>query len=121
MASIALIRVAFFVILFHMRTKTKFEERKKEVDREIGKLIREARNKRGLSQVELSIKLGYESPVFVSLIEKGKSPVPLRTIWLLGKEIGLPIGKVKKMLIDSYEKRMHEAIDEGKKWPGISE
>lgn len=44
----------------------------------IGEQIKEARLKAGLTQLQLSQKLGYDSMQFVSLFERNLSKVPLK-------------------------------------------
>jgi transcriptional regulator with XRE-family HTH domain len=52
---------------------------------EIGKRIKEAREKEELTQAELASQLGYSSPTFISLIEDGKRKVRIDDLEKIGK------------------------------------
>ena len=86
-----------------------------KVDVELGALVREYRQKAGMTQLELSTKLGYESMQFVSLFERGLSKIPLKVIGKLVVILGIPEKKVTKALVDSLVTDMNEQIREGKK------
>ena len=82
---------------------------------EVGLIIREARLRAGLTQLELSAMLGYDSMQFVSLFERGLSKCPLK---VLGKCCALlkipPASLIKK--VQTYESLyIEEAIMEGYK------
>lgn len=85
------------------------------MESEIGTLIREYRLKAGFTQKDLAEKLGYTQPVFVSLIEKGASKVPLQTLGELITLLNIPEKKITKILIDSYSQKVKEEIKSGKK------
>ena len=52
-----------------------------EYDRKkLGEFLRERREKSGLTQSDVSARLGYSSPQFISNIERGVSVVPLKTL-----------------------------------------
>lgn len=42
-----------------------------------GQLIKKHREKIGMTQLELARELGYEIPQFISIVEHGRSKVPL--------------------------------------------
>jgi transcriptional regulator with XRE-family HTH domain len=86
-----------------------------KLDVELGALVREHRQKAGMTQLELSNKLGYESMQFVSLFERGLSKIPLKVIGKLVVILGIPEKKVTKALIDSLTIEINEQIKEGKK------
>lgn len=46
----------------------------------LGEIIREKRINNGLTQFDLSQKLGYDSVQFVSLFERGLSKVPMKVL-----------------------------------------
>lgn len=86
-----------------------------KVDIELGGLVREYRQKAGMTQLELSQKLGYESMQFVSLFERGLSKIPLKVIGKLVIILGIPEKKVTKTLLDSLITDINEQIKEGKR------
>lgn len=53
----------------------------------IGKRIKLAREKAGLTQSELAIKLGYTTPTAVSLIEDDKRSVKVETLQKIADEL----------------------------------
>ncbi len=81
----------------------------------LGALIREYRLKAGMTQLELSTALGYESMQFVSLFERGLSKVPLKVVGKLVVVLGLPEKKVTKGLIEDGITVITGSISDGKK------
>jgi len=55
-------------------------KKKKEMHAEIGKYLYEKRIKAGLSQKDVSDKLGYSSPQFISNYERGLCSPPLKKL-----------------------------------------
>jgi transcriptional regulator with XRE-family HTH domain len=53
-----------------------------ELEHAFGQVIRELREKRGLSQEALSFECGRHR-TYVSLIERGKNSPSIQTLWLL--------------------------------------
>jgi len=86
----------------------------KECFDQLGKLIRDSREKANISQLELSQKLGYGSAQFISLIERGVSRVPIITLGKLIILLNIPEKKVVKLLINAYHDEVMAAINEGK-------
>lgn len=86
-----------------------------KVDTELGALVREYRHKKGLTQLELSQKLGYESMQFVSLFERGLSKIPLKVMGKLIVILGVPEKKVKGIIFDHVITDITEQIKVGKK------
>lgn len=58
-----------------------------------GLRIRELRHAKGMSQIELSEKVGIEQP-YLSLVENGKTEPCLRNIELIAIGLGIPLGKL---------------------------
>lgn len=81
---------------------------------EFSKLIKEYRVKSGLTQQQLSQKLGYSTPQFVSILERGLSKVPLNTLGQLIIHIGLPEKKVTKILVEEYQQYLKAELKKGK-------
>lgn len=81
----------------------------------IGEMIRKQRQKQGMTQLELSLKLGYESMQFVSLIERGLSKTPYKIIGQLGYLIELDIKKCMKLLKQDFESNVLNEIQSGLK------
>ncbi len=87
----------------------------KEVHVQLGSLIREHRQNLGLTQLELSQKLGYDSTQFVSLFERGLSKVPLNVLGQVIVILGIPEKKIVDTLLKAYEQNVKAEIAMGKK------
>ena len=58
----------------------------------IGKKLREAREKAGLSQAQLAKELGYESATAISLIEAGERRFKAGDLWRAAEALHCTIG-----------------------------
>ena len=87
----------------------------KAVDIEIGQIIRTLREKKGLTQTDLALKLGYRTPQFVSLFERGLSKVPLETLGQLSVILNFPANHVKDLILRDYEAEISKRIKVGRK------
>lgn len=87
----------------------------KEVHVLLGNLIREYRQNKGMTQLELSKKLGYDSTQFISLFERGLSKVPLNVLGHVIVILGIPEKKIVDTLLKAYELSVKEEISQGKK------
>ena len=76
----------------------------------LGILIRNRREKIGMTQIELSEKLGLTSSQFVSLFERGKSKVPLSSLKLICEAIGLNKKKAKGVLVYDYMCKLNREL-----------
>jgi cyanate lyase len=80
---------------------------------ELAKMIREAREKKGLTQWELAHKLGYESMQFVSLMERGLSKVPRDKMKQLIEVLDLNKNKIKLLLMSSFKEQLNQDLGIG--------
>ena len=81
---------------------------------EIGKIIKTYRLKANLSQMELSDKLGYGTPQFVSIIERGLSKAPYDKIGEMIIILGIPEKIISKYLIEEFQEKLQMQIRKGK-------
>jgi transcriptional regulator with XRE-family HTH domain len=81
----------------------------------IAGMIKAYRIRSGLTQAELAERAGYDSPVFISLIERKKSKVPLTTLGKLIQILDMPEKEIKKILVDSYHDEIQSEIRVGMK------
>jgi transcriptional regulator with XRE-family HTH domain len=86
-----------------------------QLHKELGNLIRDFRQKSGMSQLQLAHRLGYDSPQFVSLFERGVSKVPFNILGKLIVVLGIPEKKIVKSIIQAYETEIKKQINSGKK------
>ncbi|MBL7542922.1 MAG: helix-turn-helix domain-containing protein [Bdellovibrionaceae bacterium] len=82
---------------------------------ELGTLIRNYRQQKNMTQLELSQKLGYDSTQFISLFERGLSKVPHNILGRLIILLGIPEKKILEILLKSYETNLKSEISQGKK------
>lgn len=80
-----------------------------------GSLIRERRQSLGLTQTQLSEKLGYGTPQFLSLLERDQCPIPFEVLGKLIVILGIPEDEVFNELIASYRTQIEAEIAVGKK------
>lgn len=81
----------------------------------IGNLIKEYREKKGLTVKELSKMLGHGGPQFLHTLEKGEYKVPLEMIGRLIVVLGLPEKQIIKHLVHEFEMRVLSRIQDGKR------
>ena len=82
-----------------------------EYDRKkLGQYLKDTRENVAMTQAEVSQKLGYTSPQFISNIERGISVAPLKT---LSRMVGLyKVGPdtVVKIILESQRKLLREKL-----------
>jgi transcriptional regulator with XRE-family HTH domain len=79
----------------------------------IAEMIRNYRENKGLTQLELATKVGYGGSVFISLIERKQSKVPLKTLGRIIKILGLPEKELIALLIQGYIQDVQVEIRSG--------
>lgn len=70
--------------------------------RNIGKLVKVARDKQGISQTQLSKELGYKNGQFVSNIERGICSIPFDKIPTLASLLSVEPVVVKEAILKDY-------------------
>ena len=86
-----------------------------ETYHELGTLIRNYRQDKEMTQLDLAKKLGYDSTQFISLFERGVSKVPHNILGKLIVILGIPEKMVLQILIKDYEASLKSEISAGKK------
>ncbi|MBL7557515.1 MAG: helix-turn-helix domain-containing protein [Bdellovibrionaceae bacterium] len=81
----------------------------------LGTLIRNYRQDKEMTQLDLAKKLGYDSTQFISLFERGVSKVPHNILGKLIVILGIPEKLVLQILIKDYETSLKSEISAGKK------
>lgn len=84
----------------------------------VGQIIKEYRQKTGMTQMDLAQKLGYDIPQFISLMENGHSKVPLNVLGQIISYLSIPERVIMESLLDAYEKEAKQQIHSGKKKAG---
>lgn len=79
-----------------------------------GQIIRQHRLKKGWTQAELAMQLGYETPQFVSLLERDQSKVPLYVLGQLIVLLDVPEEKIVTTLIAQFNESLRSQLSEGK-------
>ena len=87
----------------------------KSINKNFGLLVRNHRLARGFSQGDLAKKLGYTTPQFVSIMERGESKIPLDTLGELIVILGLPEKELHESLLAATEAEITRKFSSGKK------
>lgn len=90
----------------------------KKSTKPVGQIIKEYRQKSGMTQMDLADKLGYDIPQFISLMENGHSKVPLNVLGQIISYLSIPEKVIMESLLDAYEKEAKQQITSGKKKAG---
>ena len=86
-----------------------------EYDRKkLGTYLRGAREKANFTQMEISSKLGYSSPQFISNIERGVSVIPLPLLAKLVNVYKINPDPLMKIILDSQSQMLRAKLS-GKK------
>ncbi len=71
-------------------------------------MLRELREKAGLTQAELAHKIGYTSPQFISNIERGVSSLPPSKFKRISKLLDVRIEKLISFHVSEIEDRLND-------------
>ena len=77
----------------------------------IGTLIRSARVKKNLSQIEVARHMGMDNSQFISLIESGKSALPLNYVKPLCEFLDVSPSRIKKIHKYYFGKMYDQAVN----------
>ncbi|MBX2996061.1 MAG: helix-turn-helix transcriptional regulator [Bdellovibrionaceae bacterium] len=80
-----------------------------------GEMLRKKRVEKGMTQAELSEKLNYPNPQFISLMERGLSKVPLGTMGRLIEILDLDEETVIQHLVRDYEVCVRQDLRKGRR------
>ncbi len=81
----------------------------------VGEFLREARERAGLTQREVSVSLGYSSAQFISNFERGIAVPPIKKLKLLQKAYRMDIDRLITLIIDSEREAMLEVLFDEKR------
>lgn len=73
-----------------------------------GELIKQTREKRKMTQKELSVALNYDNPQFISLLENGHSKLPAYSAKPFCVVLGINPAVMKKAYINEYTERLEK-------------
>ena len=86
-----------------------------EYDRKkLGTYLKDVRENADLTQADVSHKLGYTSPQFISNIERGISVVPLKTLARMVNLYKINPESVVKIILESQRKLLREKLMRGR-------
>ena len=80
----------------------------------VGEILRAHREKAGMTQLELARKIGYDTPQFISLFERGLSKVPVKTIGKISAILKFSEKEICKILLDEHREFVISQINSGK-------
>lgn len=75
-----------------------------------GKLIKDYRRKKGITQKELSVVLGLNTAQFMSNIERDLAPLPAKYFKKVSKTIGVPVSKIVDAQINDFKAKLNKQI-----------
>ncbi len=73
--------------------------------------LKAKRQQAGLSQHEVSAKLGYTGPQFISNLERGISQLPIYKIPVIAKLYSLPVQDLVDEVISEHTRVLRSKID----------
>ncbi len=76
----------------------------------LGKLLKEAREKKDLTQLEVATSLGYTSSQYISNFERGLCAPPLANLGKLTKIYQLDKRMLQEILVEGYEAEVNRAL-----------
>lgn len=86
-----------------------------EYDRKkLGDFLRDTREGSQLTQADVSQRLGYSSPQFISNIERGISVIPLKTLAKMVHLYKVNPEIVVKIILESQRKLLREKLMRGR-------
>lgn len=85
----------------------------KAINIQIGQTIRKYREMKGMTQLQVAEKLGYESTQFISLCERGLSKVPIETMGTLAVVLDIPKTKLINVLVNDYKDQATKQFEAG--------
>ena len=82
-----------------------------EYDRKkLGTFLKDVREQAAFTQADVSSRLGYTSPQFISNIERGISVVPLKTLSRMVSLYKVNPESVVKIILESQRKLLREKL-----------
>lgn len=81
----------------------------KRTFKNIAYVIKAARVKRGISQVELAKSIGYKNGQFASNMERGLCSLPLKKIDLTAKILDIHPSEIKDAMMTDYHEHLQKA------------
>jgi transcriptional regulator with XRE-family HTH domain len=82
-----------------------------EYDRKkLGTYLKDVREQASMTQADVSSRLGYTSPQFISNIERGISVVPLKTLARMVSLYKVNPEAVVKIILESQRKLLREKL-----------
>jgi transcriptional regulator with XRE-family HTH domain len=78
--------------------------------KKLGSYLKQVREAAGLTQYDVSSKLGYTSPQFISNIERGISVVPLKALAKMIHMYKVSPDNVVKIILDSQKKLLKQKL-----------
>lgn len=80
---------------------------------EIGIIIRDARQKKEITQKELSLDLGFTSTQYISNLERGITTMSADNLGKICSILEIPADYIQKLLVDEYAKKLEIGFKEG--------
>lgn len=83
------------------------------IAKKMGSLIRQYRERKNFTQLEFAKKLGYSTPQFVSLFERGLSKVPPAKLRKISEILDIDQNVFIQMITDEYSRKLKLLVKKG--------
>lgn len=80
----------------------------------IGKMVKQAREKAGITQAQLAKELGFTSPQYVSNLERGITNMSPESLGLICFILKMPDSEIIKMLSKEHLEELKKGFDAGR-------
>lgn len=81
-----------------------------DAHRQMGRLIKKARQSSGLTQAALAKRLGYRSPQFISNWERAESLPPIHALSKIAKHTKTNYVEFKAILMKDFERTLSKSL-----------
>lgn len=82
----------------------------RQLRKEAGEWLKQARKRAGLSQIELAEKLGLKYYTFISQVENGFGRVPSESMEPWARALGVAPGTFARHLLSYYDPDLHRLL-----------
>lgn len=74
------------------------------------KLMRQLRKRTGLSQKAFAIQLGWKSPQYISMVEKGRAGIPIHIMPILSDRTQISLDKILRAHLSDTRLILQKAV-----------
>lgn len=75
--------------------------------------LKDSRVARGMTQARLAELLGYDTPQFISILERGQSAIPLEPLGMICGIFGWDINEIALLLVSDKQMKILSELNRG--------